>query len=81
MPFGRTFEYGCAAIASLGEGQLMNVPLAKFPDQIREGDYLRVTVEDGEVIQVGIDREAKARAQAQIQAKLERLRCVDHLRE
>ena len=59
----------------------VNVPLAKLPDQIREGDYLRVTLEDGEVVAGEIDQEAKARAQARIQAKLDRLRRGDHLKD
>ena len=48
---------------------------------MREGDDLRIAFEDGEVIAVKVDDEAKARAQTRIQAKLDRLQRGDHLKK
>ena len=60
---------------------LVNVPLDKLPHQIREGDHIRITIEDREVSKVEIDDEGKGNAEARIQAKLDRLLRGDHLQD
>ncbi len=50
------------------------VPLAELPADAREGDWLQVTLRDGEIVSATVDREATARARDRVRAKLEALR-------
>lgn len=63
-----------------GEAEPVNIPLAALPDGVREGDSLLIEMQDGEVVRVEIDADAKAEAEKRIQAKLERLQRGDHLK-
>lgn len=69
------------AVAFLqGEQQVVNIRLADLPPSIKEGDYLQIEIQAGEVIRVEMAPDARAEAEARIQARLERLRRGDHLR-
>jgi hypothetical protein len=51
----------------------------QLPSDVREGDYLKVELQDDQLIQVEHDEQATAEARQRIQAKLDRLRRGDHL--
>jgi hypothetical protein len=47
---------------------------------VHEGDHLDITLENGEVVQATIDKEATAQARQRILDKMEKLRRGDHLK-
>jgi hypothetical protein len=63
-----------------GETQPVNIRLADLPKGVREGDYLQIEMQDGEVVRAKIDADAKDEAEKRIQAKLEGLRRGEHLK-
>jgi hypothetical protein len=70
---------GNLAVLLLEEGQeRVNVPRGSLPEKSREGTWLQVEIEDGEVRQAVLDEDERARAQERIAEKLERLRRGEH---
>lgn len=68
------------AILSVGEDeQRINVLRKLLPKQTREGNWLQVEIQNGEVSSVVIDEEETAKAKQRIAEKLSRLRRGDHL--
>jgi len=68
------------AILIVGEDeQRINVLRTLLPKQTREGSWLQVEIQNGEVSSVVIDEEETARAKQRITEKLARLRRGDHL--
>jgi len=57
------------------------VDRALLPPGTREGDWLRVEVQDGVLIRAEIDEEETARMTTRIADKLDRLRRGEHLKE
>jgi hypothetical protein len=73
---------GDLAVLLVGEQrELMNVPRSHLPHHAREGDYLRIELQDNQVINVTVDEQATAEARNRIEEKLKRLRRGDHLRD
>ena len=70
-----------AVVLLQGEGKSVNIRLADLPPGVKEGDYLRIERQDNKIVQVEVDLEAKAEAEKRIQAKLERIRRNDHLKD
>jgi hypothetical protein len=63
------------------DNEPLNVPLAKLPREVREGDSLQVELLDGKVVSATVDEGATNAAQARIEEKLKRLRQGQHRRE
>ena len=63
-----------------GETEPVNIRLAEMPEGVKEGDYLLIEMQSGEVVHAEIDTDAKAEAEKRIQAKLERLRQGEYMR-
>jgi hypothetical protein len=73
---------GRFAVLIVGEDeQRMNVPKKLLPRQSREGDWLQVEIQNGEIIGAVMDQEETASAEQRITEKLARLRRGDHLKE
>ena len=72
-------EGAWAVVFIEGEKHPVNIPLIDLPEGIGEGDYLLIQMQDGEVIQVELDPEGKAKAEKRIQDKLNLLRRGGHL--
>lgn len=62
-----------------GEKQPVNIRVSDLPERAGEGDYLLIEMREGEVVDVALDADGKAKAEQRIQDKLERLRRGDHL--
>lgn len=62
------------------ETQPVNIPRAALPEGVREGDYLLIEMQDGEIVRAEIDADTKAEAERRIQSKLAWLRRGDHLK-
>jgi len=58
---------------------VLDVLRARLPRRLREGDYIVLTIEDGQILSAKIDHEATAEVRKRITAKLERLRRGAHL--
>lgn len=68
------------AILIVGEDeQRINVLRKLLPKQTREGNWLQVEIQNGEVSSIMIDEEETAKAKQRIAEKLTRLRRGDHL--
>lgn len=73
---------GDFAILILGDDeQRINVPRKLLPKKSREGSWLQVEIQEGEIRSAVIDDEETARAKQRISEKLERLRRGDHLKK
>jgi prophage tail gpP-like protein len=73
---------GRFAVLIVGEDeQRMNVPKKRLPKLSREGDWLQVEIQNGEVISAVMDKEETASAEQRIAEKLARLRQGDHLKK
>lgn len=73
---------GKFAVLILGEDeQRMNVLKKLLPKKSREGSWLQVEIQNGEVISAIIDEEETANAKQRITEKLARLRRGDHLKK
>jgi len=72
---------GKFAVLIVGEDeQYINVLRKLLPKQSREGSWLQVEIQNGEVISAVIDEEETANAKQRIAEKLARLRRGDHLK-
>ena len=70
------------AVLVVGEDeQRLNVPRKLLPEQSKEGSWLQVEIQNGEVISAVMDKEETANAQQRIAEKLARLRRGDHLQK
>lgn len=74
------FEGKFAILIVGDEEQRMNVLKKLLPKHCKEGSWLQVEIENGEVISAVIDEEETANAKKRIAEKLERLRRGDHLK-
>jgi prophage tail gpP-like protein len=71
---------GRFAVLIVGEDeQHMNVPKKRLPKLSKEGDWLQVEIQNGEVISAVMDKEETASAEQRIAEKLARLRQGEHL--
>ena len=75
------FEGEWAIIELDGESEPRNVPRKVVPRHAKEGDYIQLESEDGQIIRVQLDPEATQIAQKRIQDKLDHLRRGEHLRD
>lgn len=74
------FEDGLAVLNSRESSDEIIVSRDKLPDVCKEGDYLRIQVNDGTIISATIDTEGTAQARERIKKRLERLRRGEHLK-
>ena len=73
---------GKFAVLILGEDeQHMNVLKKLLPRQSKEGSWLQVEIQNGEVISAVLDDAETANARQRIAEKLERLRRGDHIQK
>jgi hypothetical protein len=73
---------GKFAVLIVGEDeQRINVPRKLLPKHSKEGGWLQVEIENGEVVSAVMDAEETANAKQRIAEKLERLRRGDHLKK
>jgi len=73
------FEGDLAVVQIADEIEPRNVLRKLLPRRAKEGDYLQLKIENGNIIQAKIDQDATQAAQKRIQDKLERLRRGEHL--
>lgn len=70
---------GDLAVLIVGENQeRVNVARGLLPKKCKEGSWLQVEMEDGEVRKAVLDEEETARARKRIAEKLERLKRGEH---
>ncbi|MBV5347940.1 DUF3006 domain-containing protein [bacterium] len=70
------------AVLIVGEDeQRVNVLKKLLPKLSKEGSWLQVEIQDGEVVSAAMDKEETANAKQRIAEKLERLRRGDHLKK
>ena len=73
---------GKFAVLIVGEDeQHLNVLKKLLPKQSREGSWLQMEIQNGEVISAIMDEEETANAKQRIAEKLARLRRGDHLKK
>ena len=73
---------GKFAILIVGDDeQHMNVFRKLLPEQCREGSWLQVEIQNGEVVSAIVDEEETTKATQRIAEKLARLRRGDHLKK
>ena len=75
------FEGEFAVLIVEEDEQRLNVPRKLLPEQSKEGSWLQVEIQNGEVISAVMDEEETANAQQRIAEKLARLRRGDHLQK
>jgi hypothetical protein len=75
------FEGDWAIVMLDGQQEPINFLRSALPRNAREGDHLQIELNDGKVTSVSIDEAAKQSALERIQAKMERLRRGDHLKD
>jgi hypothetical protein len=75
------FEGDWAVIQLLNVGESQNLLRNLLPRTAKEGDYLQLKIEDGEIVGVYLDPEATEAAQKRIEEKLNRLRRGEHLHD
>jgi hypothetical protein len=69
------------AILLVGDtGRIINVLRISLPETAREGEWLSMELEDGQVISAVLDREETEKVRRRIERKLARLRRGDHLK-
>lgn len=66
-------DEGLAVLLVGDEERQIVVPLAKLPTGVGPGDWLRVTLEGGQVVQAVPDAGETARRKARIQTKMDRI--------
>lgn len=72
---------GNVAVLLVGEdSKPMDVSRRTLPRKAKEGDHLRIELQDGQVVKAEIDTQATEAARQRIQEKLDRLRRGDHLK-
>jgi len=74
------FEGEFAVLIVEEDEQRLNVPRKLLPEQSKEGSWLQVEIQNGEVVSAVMDEEETANAQQRIAEKLARLRRGDHLK-
>jgi hypothetical protein len=73
---------GAYAVLLVGAAQQpLDVPRQQLPRAARSGDWLQITLVEGALIAAQLDPAATEAARRRIQAKLERLRRGDHLKD
>ena len=72
------FEGDLAVLILERSQERLNVARELLPKKSREGSWLQVEMEDGEVRKAVIDEQQTARAKKRIEEKLERLRRGEH---
>ena len=66
---------GKTAIILVGEDERQNnYPADKLPEGAREGTWLRVRVENGEIVSMEVNQEETNMVHRRIQAKMDKLR-------
>ena len=75
------FEGKFAVLIVGDDEQRINVLKKLLPKQSREGSWLQVEIQNGEVIGAVIDEEETANAKQRIAEKLARLRRGNHLKK
>ena len=73
------FEGDYAILFIAGSDESLSVRRDELPAGANEGDYLKIELEDGEVIQAERDVQTTEEARRRIQAKRDRLRRGNHL--
>lgn len=73
------FEDGKAVLLVGEDEKQLVVERVSLPAGAREGHWLKVTIEDGRLLEATIDLPATEEARARIAEKLERLRRGEHL--
>lgn len=74
------FEDELVVLSSRENSDEIIVSKDTLPDGCKEGDYLRIQVNDGTFISATIDTEGTAQARERIKKRLERLRRGEHLK-
>lgn len=72
------FEGELAVLILEGSQERVNVLRGSLPKKSKEGSWLQVEMEDGEVRKAVIDEEQTAETKKRIEDKLERLRRGEH---
>jgi hypothetical protein len=68
-------EDGRLAVLIIGDvEQELVVPVEHLPEGVQDGDWLRVEIEDNELVHAELDIEAKKAASERIEEKMQRLR-------
>ena len=75
------FEGKFAVLIVGDDEQRINVLKSLLPRQSREGSWLQVEIQNGEVISAVMDEEETANAKERIAEKLARLRRGNHLKK
>jgi len=75
------FEGDFAVLIAKEDERRLNVLKKLLPQQSKEGSWLQVDVQNGEVISAEIDEEETANAKQRIANKLALLRRGDHLKK
>ena len=66
---------GKTAVILVGEDERQHhYPADKLPESAREGSWLRVRVESGEIVSMDVDKEETNVVHRRIQAKMDKLR-------
>ena len=73
------FEDDYAVLFFTDSNTPVNVLRRELPEEVNEGDYLKLELRDSHVIQVEYDSQETEEARQRIQAKLDRLRRGEHL--
>ncbi len=72
------FEGDLAVLILEGSQERVNVHAGQLPKKSKEGSWLQVEIENGEVRKAVIDEDETAKAKERIAEKLERLRRGEH---
>lgn len=75
------FEGAYAVLLVGADQQPIDVPRQDLPPNARPGDWLRITRDRGAVVTAQLDSATTEAVRQRIQAKLERLRRGDHLKD
>lgn len=75
------FEGAYAVLLVGAAHEPLDVPRQRLPRGARSGDWLQITLQDGALVTAQLDPAATEAARQRIQAKLERLRRGDHLKD
>lgn len=75
------FEGDWAVLLVGDNGRVINTHRASLPQEAREGQWLRIELEDDQVVSAIVDRSETRRVRKRITQKLERLRRGRHINE
>lgn len=73
------FEGDYAVLVESESKLSLQVLRQDLPEGVREGDYLKIDLQDRQVVRAERDEQATEEARQRIQAKLDRLRRGEHL--